>query len=36
MSGEDDDKWCTDEPVQPEVIYVQADVSELEKLEEGK
>lgn len=30
MSGESDDEWCTDESVQPEVIVVSADVSELE------
>lgn len=27
--AEDPDPWCTEEPEQPEIILVQADVSEL-------
>lgn len=28
MSDENDDQWCTDEPVQDDVIFVQADVED--------
>lgn len=28
MSDENDDTWCTDEPVQDDVIFVQADVED--------
>lgn len=27
---EGDDPWCTDEPVEPEIIYVQAETEEEE------
>lgn len=25
---EDDDPWCTDDPVEPDVIFVQADIDD--------
>lgn len=28
---EGDDAWCTDEPVEPDIIFVQADVADEEE-----